>query len=179
MAIAHAPARDSFGRDAQLRAPLAPLTRRVAPVLAPVTLVGLAALGAAAVTLVETAPSLAELGGIALLVVGATLAEAFPVPIELEGLAAGGVSLAAVFIVGAAIIYGWAAAVVVAFVALAVIQLAHRRPWDRLLYNAAVYTLSGVAAGAAARRFTPRRTSAGSSSPSSSARPRSTARTSS
>ncbi|MDQ3856948.1 MAG: diguanylate cyclase, partial [Actinomycetota bacterium] len=60
------------------------------------------------------------------------------------------VSLAAVFIVGAAVIYGWAEAAVVAFVALAVIHIAHRRPLDRLLYNAAVYTLSGVAASAAA-----------------------------
>jgi diguanylate cyclase (GGDEF)-like protein len=120
-----------------------------------VAIVGVAALVAAASELVETPPSLGAFAGMAALIIGATLAEAFPVPLELEGLAAGGVSLAAVFIVGAAVIYGWAPAVVVAFVALVAIQIVQRRPFDRLLYNAAVYTLSGAAAGVAASSFDP------------------------
>jgi diguanylate cyclase (GGDEF)-like protein/putative nucleotidyltransferase with HDIG domain len=121
--------------------------RRVLPVLGPVAAAGIAALVAAAVAMAAASPSLPMLGGVAALIVGATLAEAFPVPIELQGLAAGGVSLAAVFIVGAAVVYGWAPAVIVAFVSLAVIQVVQRRGIDRLLYNAAVYTLSGAAAG--------------------------------
>ncbi|HEX2110703.1 MAG TPA: diguanylate cyclase [Gaiellaceae bacterium] len=114
---------------------------------------GVTALILAASELVEHPPSLAAVAGMAALIVGATLAEAFPVPLELEGLAAGGVSLAAVFIVGCAVLYGWAPAVVVAFVALVAIQIVQRRPIDRLLYNAAVYTLSGAAAGVAAQAF--------------------------
>jgi diguanylate cyclase (GGDEF)-like protein/putative nucleotidyltransferase with HDIG domain len=128
-------------------------TARVLPIVAPVAVAGVAALIAAASKLVEDPPSLTAFAGMAALIVGATLAEAFPVPLELEGLAAGGVSLAAVFIVGAAVLYGWAPAVVVAFVALIAIQIVQRRPIDRLLYNAAVYTLSGAAAGVTARSF--------------------------
>jgi diguanylate cyclase (GGDEF)-like protein/putative nucleotidyltransferase with HDIG domain len=135
------------------RGSLPPQTARVLPIVAPVVLTGVAALIVAASELVEDPPSLAAVAGMATLIVGATLAEAFPVPLELEGLAAGGVSLAAVFIVGAAVLYGWAPAVVVAFVALVAIQLVQHRPLDRLLYNAAVYTLSGAAAGVAARSF--------------------------
>jgi diguanylate cyclase (GGDEF)-like protein len=137
------------------RGSLPPQTARVLPIVAPVAIVGVAALVAAASELVETPPSLGAFAGMAALIIGATLAEAFPVPLELEGLAAGGVSLAAVFIVGAAVVYGWAPAVVVAFVALVAIQIVQRRPLDRLLYNAAVYTLSGAAAGVAASSFDP------------------------
>ncbi len=132
------------------RAHLSPETARALPILIPVTSAGLAALAAATWTVGTAQLSIADLGGIVALIIAATLAEAFPVPIELEGLAAGGVSLAAVFIVGAALIYGWAPAVLVAFVSLTVIQVSQRRGLDRLLYNAAVYALSGVAAGFAA-----------------------------
>jgi diguanylate cyclase (GGDEF)-like protein/putative nucleotidyltransferase with HDIG domain len=123
---------------------------RVAPILAPVVGAGFVVLAAATWTLATASLSLGEFAGILALVAAATVAEAFPVPIELEGIAAGGVSLAAVFIVGAAVVYGWAAAVVVAFVALTVIQVSQRRGLDRQLYNAAVYALSGAAAGVAA-----------------------------
>ena len=127
----------------------------VLPIMIPVTLAGLVALSAAAATLATSSLSLADALGIAVLITGATLAEAFPVPIELEGLAAGGVSLAAVFIVGAAVIYGWAPAVIVAFVSLAIIQIRQRRGVERLLYNGAVYSLSGAAAGFTAGLVTP------------------------
>jgi diguanylate cyclase (GGDEF)-like protein/putative nucleotidyltransferase with HDIG domain len=123
---------------------------RVLPILVPVTLAGLAALVAAGSTVLSGEIAAAEVIGIVALIVGATLAEAFPVPIELEGLAAGGVSLAAVFIVGAAVVYGWAPAVIVAFVSLAVIQMTQRRGIDRLLYNGAVYALGGALGGLAA-----------------------------
>ncbi len=123
---------------------------RVLWVLVPVTAVGFVVLVAAAATLTTLGLSLHDWAGIGLLVVGAMLAELFPVPIDLEGVAAGGVSLAAVFIVGAAVIYGWAPAVLVAFVALAVIQLVQRRGLDKLLYNGAVYVIGAATAGAAA-----------------------------
>ncbi|MBA2615953.1 MAG: diguanylate cyclase [Actinobacteria bacterium] len=123
---------------------------RVLPILAPVTFAGLAVLVAAGSTLASGSTSAMELVGVAALIVGATLAEAFPVPIELEGLAAGGVSLAAVFIVGAAVVYGWAPAVLVAFVSLALIQMTQRRGIDRLLYNGAVYAIGGAVAGVSA-----------------------------
>ncbi len=123
---------------------------RVLWVLVPVTAVGFVVLIAAATSLATFGLSLDDWAGIGLLVVGAMLAELFPVPIDLEGVAAGGVSLAAVFIVGAAVIYGWAPAVLVAFVALAVIQLVQRRGLDKLLYNGAVYVIGAAAAGAAA-----------------------------
>ena len=119
----------------------------VLPILLPVTVAGIAVLVAAAAALVSATPSLEALAGLLALVVGATLAEAFPVPIELQGFAAGGVSLAAVFIVGAAVVYGWAPAAIVDFASLALIQSVQKRGVDRLLYNAAVYTLSGAAAG--------------------------------
>ena len=57
------------------------------------------------------------MGGVLALAVAATFVEAYPVPIE--DIASGGVSLTAVFIVGAAVIYGWAPAVMVGFVARA------------------------------------------------------------
>ncbi len=123
---------------------------RVLWVLVPVTAVGFVVLVAAAATLTTLGLSFHDWAGIGLLVVGAMLAELFPVPIDLEGVAAGGVSLAAVFIVGAAVIYGWAPAVLVAFVALAVIQLVQRRGLDKLLYNGAVYVIGAAIAGAAA-----------------------------
>jgi diguanylate cyclase (GGDEF)-like protein len=123
---------------------------RVLPVLAPVTVLGLSVLLAACLSLPGYGLTLHDWWGIGLLVVGAMLAELFPVPIDLEGVAAGGVSLAAVFIVGTAVLYGWAPAVLVAFVALAVVQVAQRRGLDKLLYNGAVYSLGAAAAGAAA-----------------------------
>jgi len=78
----------------------------------------------------------------------AMLAEAYPVPVE--SLPGGYVSLAAVFVVGTALIYGWDAAVLVAFPTRALLELIHRRPRIRLVYNSSTYALGGAAAGAAA-----------------------------
>ena len=125
-------------------------TARLLPVVVPVVLAGLVALGAALGALAGSSLSLREAGALLALVVAATLAEAFPVPFELEGIAAGDISLAAVFIVGASILYGWAPAVVVAVVASAAIQIVQRREPLRLGYNGAVYALCGATAGGAA-----------------------------
>jgi diguanylate cyclase (GGDEF)-like protein/putative nucleotidyltransferase with HDIG domain len=102
---------------------------------------------AAAVTFSASTPSLAVLVGVLALALAATFVEAYPVPIE--GISSGGVSLTAVFIVGAAVIYGWAPAVMIGFVARAAIELLQRRPAIRLVYNSSVYALGGAAAGAA------------------------------
>ena len=103
---------------------------------------------AAAYTFGASAPTVGVMGGVLALAVAATFVEAYPVPIE--GIASGGVSLTAVFVVGAAVIYGWAPAVMIGFVARATIELVQRRPAIRLVYNSSVYALGGGAAGAAA-----------------------------
>lgn len=123
-------------------------TARLLPLLGPVSLSGVAALAVAAVAFAASTPAAAVLGGLLALCVAATFVEAHPVPIE--GVASGGVSLAAVFIVGAAVIYGWAPAVIIGFLARAIIELIERRPAIRLVYNSAVYALAAAAAGAAA-----------------------------
>src|SRR6478672_10466353 len=113
---------------------------------------------AAAVTLVAAIASLVrdQLGwkdavGIALLIAAATLAEAFPVPIE--GVAVGSTSLATIFLVAGATIYGWAAAALAGFLAMALVELGRRRPFNRVAFNCGVYVLAGAAAGGVADRF--------------------------
>jgi signal transduction histidine kinase len=76
------------------------------------------------------------------------LAEAFPVPIE--GVAVGATSLANVFIVATAVIYGWAQAVLVAFLAITAVEVGRRRPPIRLIFNMGLYSLAAGAAGLAA-----------------------------
>jgi diguanylate cyclase (GGDEF)-like protein len=123
-------------------------TARLLPLLLPVTLSACAALVAAIVSFGLSEPTLGVMLGVFALVAAATFVEAYPVPIE--GIASGGVSLTAVFIVGAAVIYGWAPAVMIGFIARATIELVQRRPAIRLAYNSAVYALAGGAAGGAA-----------------------------
>src|SRR5712691_1446845 len=120
---------------------------RLLPLLAPVTLLGTAVLAAAGWRFAAGHPSPAVLGGVAALLAAATLAEAFPVP--LESLPAGNVSLAAVFVVGTGVLYGWAPAALIAFLTRVALELAQRRPVMRLVYNAATYALGGAAAGLA------------------------------
>jgi diguanylate cyclase (GGDEF)-like protein len=129
---------------------VSPEMARLLPIFGPVTLAGVVAVIAALVALAIAAPSPGAAVGLLALLVAATLAEAFPVPLELEGIAAGGVSLAAVFVVGAAILYGWAPAVIMAFVVLSLAQVTQHRERVRLVYNSAVYALSGLAAAGAA-----------------------------
>jgi diguanylate cyclase (GGDEF)-like protein/putative nucleotidyltransferase with HDIG domain len=123
-------------------------TVRLLPLLGPVALSGVAALATAALTFAMSSPSIAVLGGVLALCVAATFVEAHPVPIE--GISSEGISLAAVFIVGVAVIYGWAPAVVIGFLSRGIIELVQRRPVIRLVYNSAVYALGGAAAGGAA-----------------------------
>ncbi|MFN8222414.1 MAG: diguanylate cyclase [Gaiellales bacterium] len=92
----------------------------------------------------DTVPSQMVLG--ALLLLGAAiLAEAYPVPVE--GVSAGGVSLAASFLVGAALIYDWETATILGFLTRATIEVIQRRPMMRLAYNSATYALASATAG--------------------------------
>jgi diguanylate cyclase (GGDEF)-like protein len=89
--------------------------------------------------------------GLVVLIGAAALAEAFPVP--LEGVSAGGVSLAAVFITGSGVLFGWQAAAAAGLLCRGSIELVKRRPPIRFVYNSATYALAGAAAGGAAGLF--------------------------
>jgi diguanylate cyclase (GGDEF)-like protein len=105
------------------------------------------AVGVAAWSFAVARPSAGTLAGVALLLVAAALAEAFPVPIE--SLAGGHVSLAAVFVVATGLVYGWAPAAIVALLTRVALEIVQRRPIMRLAYNGAVYALCGAGAGLA------------------------------
>jgi hypothetical protein len=121
-------------------------TVRLLPIVAPVvfggTLVTILALSA----LAAVEPSPATLAGTMALLVAATFVEAFPVPIE--NVPVGGTSLATVFIVGTATIYGWAPAIVVGLLTQLLVEVIRRQPAIRVLYNSSVYALGAAAAGA-------------------------------
>jgi diguanylate cyclase (GGDEF)-like protein len=121
------------------------------PVYLPVTLAGAAALVAAIAGLWRDPPSIAAAAGSALLLAAAIFAEAYPVPVE--RLPDGSVALAAAFVLGAADLYGWEAAVVIAFLTRTTLEVAERRPLVKLVYNSAVYALAGAACGAAGSLF--------------------------
>lgn len=123
-------------------------TVRLLPIVAPAALAGSAALVAAAVSFATSPPSLGALAGVLALLAAAAFVEAHPVPIE--GISAEGISLGAVFVVGAAVIYGWAEAVMLGFLARTLIEMLQRRPAIRVVYNGSVYALGSAAAGAAA-----------------------------
>ena len=120
-------------------------TARLLPIVAPVvfggTLVTILALSA----LAAGERSSATLAGMMALLVAATFVEAFPVPIE--NVPVGGTSLATVFIVGTASIYGWAPAVIVGVVTQLLVEVIRRQPAVRVLFNSSVYALGAAAAG--------------------------------
>jgi hypothetical protein len=59
----------------------------------------------------------------------------------------GGTSVATIFLV--AVVYGWAAAAVAAFLAMALVEVARRRPISRIALNCGIYVLASIAAAAA------------------------------
>ena len=87
-----------------------------------------------------------DLAGIGALFVVSMLAERFPV--QIHGVDAGGVSLGFVFAAAAVVLLGWEAAVLVTAAAPAIVQAYERRPYVRVAYNAAVFALGALAAGA-------------------------------
>ena len=68
----------------------------------------------------------------------------------IEGVAVGATSLANVFIVGAAVVYGWAPAVLIALSTITAVEIARRRPAIGVAFNMGLYALAATAAGLAA-----------------------------
>jgi len=128
------------------------MTRRALPpprllaVLVPVCAAGLGFACAAAVSFAITPHKLTTLLGLAALLSASTLADRFPVPVD--GVDTGGVSLSFVFGVASIVLFGWAAGLVVVFLAPAITQLMEHRPPVRIAYNVSVLALAATAAGA-------------------------------
>src|SRR6266542_1375654 len=128
------------------------MTRRALPsprllaVLVPVCAAGLGVACAAAVAFAVTPHKAATLLGLAALLGASTLADRFPVPVE--GVDTGGVSLSFVFGVASIVLFGWAAGLLVVFLAPAITQLLEHRPPMRIAYNVSVLAIAATAAGA-------------------------------
>jgi diguanylate cyclase (GGDEF)-like protein len=119
---------------------------RLAAVVVPVCAVGFAIALAAGVSIATEPHSAAALAGIGALFAASMLSARFPVP--LDGLDTGGVSLGFVFAVGAIVLFGWDAGVLVAFAAPTVSQLIEHRPPTRIAFNAGAFAVSAGSAGA-------------------------------
>ena len=98
----------------------------------------------AAVSVALRPPGSDEAFAVALFVALALLAELKPVPLEEDNLSS--VSLAFVFILSGAILFGWEYGVLIAATSALVAQLAERKPPTRIAFNTAVYALSAAAA---------------------------------
>jgi diguanylate cyclase (GGDEF)-like protein/putative nucleotidyltransferase with HDIG domain len=128
------------------------VTRRVLPpprllaVLLPVCAAGLGVAFAAAGSFAVTPHKATTLLGLAALLSASTLADRFPVPVE--GVDTGGVSLSFVFGVASIVLFGWAAGLLVVFLAPAITQVLEHRPPLRIVYNISVLALAATAAGA-------------------------------
>jgi signal transduction histidine kinase len=123
-------------------------TVRALPVVIPVGIAGAVGIVAAVVDLIVDPPTLQVLAGVLALLAAATAAEAFPLPIE--GVNVGTTSLAIVAIASTAVIYGWAEAAVVGFLAMALVESARRRPLSRIVFNTGLYICGAILAGLAA-----------------------------
>ena len=119
---------------------------RLAAVVLPVGFLGFVVAAAAAFSFAVSPRDLTTLAGIAGLLAASTLAERYPVP--LDGIDTGGVSLGFVFCTAAIVLYGWEAGVVVGFAAT-IMHIVEHRPPIRVVYNASVFTVAAVVAGAA------------------------------
>jgi diguanylate cyclase (GGDEF)-like protein/putative nucleotidyltransferase with HDIG domain len=118
---------------------------RLLAVVAPVSLIGVAAYLAATLDFVSSSHSAIELAGILALLAASTLAERYPVP--LEGADVNGVSIGFVFAVAALVLFGWADGTFVYATAPTLVALVERRPPIRVVFNAGVFGLVGTVAG--------------------------------
>src|SRR5690349_22784504 len=103
---------------------------RVLAVIAPVCAAGFAVACVGAVSFAVTPHKTTTLLGLAALLSASTLADRFPVPVE--GVDTGGVSLSFVFGVASIVLFGWAAGLLVVFLAPLVTQVAEHRPPMRI-----------------------------------------------
>jgi signal transduction histidine kinase len=122
-------------------------SRRLLPILVPVIVAGAVGLVLAVWHFAANGPTWSEIAGMAVLLAAATVAETFPVPIE--GVAVN-TSLATIFLVAVAAIYGWDAAAIVAFLTMALAESGRRPPLARATFNCALYVGTAIAAGGAA-----------------------------
>ena len=124
---------------------------RLLAVVAPVSVVGVAAYVAATFSFARDPGSTTTIVGVGAFLVASTLAERFPVPVE--GADAYGVSLGFVFAVAALVLFGWAPATFVYATAPTLVALFDRRPAIRTIFNAGVFGLVGTIAGLVLRDF--------------------------
>jgi diguanylate cyclase (GGDEF)-like protein len=118
---------------------------RLLAVVAPVSLVGVAAYVAATFSFARDPSSTTTIAGVGAFLLASILAERFPVPVE--GADANGVSLGFVFAVAELVIFGWAPATFIYVTAPTVVALVRRNPWIRTVFNAGVFGLVGTLAG--------------------------------
>ena len=126
-------------------------TRRTLPIVLPVAGAGAFATVAAIHALVVDWPGGSTAAGVAGLLIAATLAEAFPLPIE--GVNAGATSLAIVFIVATAAIYGWPESALVGLLSITLVELERKRPPIRAIFNTGLYVCAAAVAGLAATHW--------------------------
>src|SRR5665213_237318 len=117
---------------------------RLLAVVAPVSLVGVAAFIAATFFFVRDTRSTTIIFGVAAFLAASTFAEQLPVPVE--GADANGVSLGFVFAVAALVLFGWAPATFIYATAPTLVALAGRKPGIRTLFNAGVFGIVGALA---------------------------------
>jgi diguanylate cyclase (GGDEF)-like protein/putative nucleotidyltransferase with HDIG domain len=118
---------------------------RLLAVVAPVSLVGVAAYIAATFVWARDPGSTTTILGVGVFLLASTLTARFPVPVE--GADADGVSLGFVFAVAALVLFGWAPATFVYVTAPTLISLFKRNPAIRTLFNAGAFGLVGALAG--------------------------------
>jgi diguanylate cyclase (GGDEF)-like protein len=121
---------------------------RLRPLLVPVAAAGIVVVAAGFLGVSADLPRPSELAGIFALLLAGLLAEAYPLPVE--KLPTGSVSLADVFFVGTALLFGTPEAILAAVIVRLTVDLTQRKPKVRVVYNCAVYALSAGAAGVAA-----------------------------
>ena len=118
---------------------------RLLAVVAPVSIVGVAAYCAATFHFVTHPGSATDVAGVVAFLVASTLAERYPVPVE--GADANGVSLGFVFAVAALVLFGWAPATFVYATAPTLVALARPPAADPHVFNAGVFGIVGTLAG--------------------------------
>jgi len=105
-------------------------------------------LGGAVIVALALSTGISALWPVLALLAAATLAEAFPIPIE--GVTAGETSFGTVFIAAAGALYGWQEAALVGAGAMLLVELRLRRRLLKAAFNSSLYALSGAAAGVVA-----------------------------
>ena len=121
------------------------MPQRLAPIVAPICLIGLASVLVAGYSFATAEHTVSSLLGVAALLAASTLASRYPVPIE--GPNSGGVTLSFVFGASAIVLFGWAAGVLVAFAPPVVNQLTEHRPPIRIAYNGSVFACAAALGG--------------------------------